>query len=209
MPSQRTAIVLTCANCGTTRLLPAWKAARRRFCSHACASEASRREPIQIRVWDSIEQGTSEQCWPWRASVSRNGYGQIQDRESGRRRLAHQVVLEAKLGRPLSSGSGECALHRCDNRRCCNPAHLYVGTQADNMRDMLRRGRHRFGRLNGERVGTAKLSAAQVAIIRAILAAGPPEGMKSALARLYGVSPTTIGRIADGTSWGHVTSPDP
>lgn len=79
-------------------------------------------------------------CWLWTGSL-RNGYGQIND---GTRRTiyAHRIVWEQTYG-PIPPG--RCICHHCDERRCCRPDHLFLGTRADNIADMVRKQRHPHG----------------------------------------------------------------
>jgi len=91
---------------------------------------------------------------------------------------------------------GMQVLHRCDNPPCCNPAHLFLGTQADNIADMI--AKRRGGAVSGEAHYRAKLTADQVSAIRARYAAGETQ---VALAREFGVSQTNISRIVRGTTW--------
>ena len=96
--------------------------------------------PFANRLWLNIDQlGGPEACWPW-LGKQRYGYGQIW--ASGRLVLAHRLVWELTLG-PIQPGL--CVLHRCDNPPCCNPAHLFLGTKADNVADMMAKGRHAAG----------------------------------------------------------------
>jgi hypothetical protein len=91
-------------------------------------------------------------------------------------------------------------LHHCDNRLCCNPDHLYLGTDADNVRDreVRRRGNH----AKGSRVNTAKLTEIDVLTIRAL---HHWSGFtKAAIAREYGVSDVNVTAIVRGETWRHV-----
>jgi hypothetical protein len=95
--------------------------------------------------WDWVEVGAEDQCWPWRRSVTPKGYGQAY--LDGGQKRAHRVAYRLRHGF-IPPGLHVC--HSCDNPRCCNPAHLWVGTNADNMRDKARKGRvgavgRRFG----------------------------------------------------------------
>lgn len=129
------------------------------------------------------KSGGSSACWPFVGGCDRDGYGRF------RGKAAHRVALAAALGRPLDGH----ALHHCDNPPCCNPAHLYEGTQVDNMRDRARRGRAACGVRNGRN----KLSPKAVAVIRRW------EGRASTyrLGRLLGVHNTTIRDIWAGDIW--------
>jgi hypothetical protein len=101
---------------------------------------------------------------------------------------------------------GLWVLHHCDNPPCVNPAHLYVGTHADNMRDMRERRRHWYHAdpaniIRGERSGAAKLTEAQVRELRRLHDAGRSYG---SLAREYGVSRQAVSSAITGRSWTHV-----
>jgi hypothetical protein len=94
---------------------------------------------------------------------------------------------------------GRYILHRCDNPLCFNPAHLFEGTQLDNMRDMMAKGRgNRANSPKGEAHGGSKLTTAQVVEIRESLDIGAD------LARQFNVSPSLIGLIRNGRIWKHV-----
>lgn len=76
--------------------------------------------------WDCVGFGEPQECWPWLTELDRHGYGRF------RRQLAHRVMYRLTVGDPGSL----CVLHACDNPPCCNPLHLFLGTQLDNLRDM-------------------------------------------------------------------------
>lgn len=80
--------------------------------------------------WNRVDRKSPEECWPWLSYISDTGYGQIC--RYGIRLKAHRVAYELTYGEILDS---RLCLHKCDNRKCCNPAHLYIGTHKDNMRD--------------------------------------------------------------------------
>lgn len=95
---------------------------------------------------------------------------------------------------------GLCILHHCDNRACVNPDHLYAGTLADNVRDMVERHRARGPR--GARNRHSKLTESQVAEIRAAAPGGSfGWGQRKLLAEKYGVTGMTIYHIASGRTW--------
>lgn len=94
----------------------------------------ARRSPKQEAAWN--ERGSFDGCWEWKGFTNPKGYGIIAG--SGQV-LAHRVSYRELVG-PIPDGL--CVLHRCDNPPCYNPAHLFLGTRADNNRDMRDKGRH-------------------------------------------------------------------
>jgi hypothetical protein len=89
------------------------------------------------RLWARVDRSAGFfECWPWTGTRSPKGYGFIW--LDGTNRRVHRVVYELAIG-PIPDDMW--VLHHCDNPPCCNPAHLWLGTNADNMRDMLAKGR--------------------------------------------------------------------
>ncbi len=133
-------------------------------------------------------------CWKWNGGVDTRGYGHLS--WNGRTARAHRLAYQLMVG-PIPRGTGHhgiCVRHSCDNKLCCNPEHLVLGTHADNMNDMKERG-GRKGIGCGADNGRAKLSIAQVIAIRA------DHRGKVRLSREYGVSPAQIQRIRAGKQW--------
>lgn len=149
------------------------------------------------RLWP-MTQVTAAGCWEYTGTRDREGYGRFYvrgphlNRQKGRR--AHRVAWEITNG-PIPHGL--IVRHRCDNPPCCNPDHLELGTQADNMRDRSERG----NAPQGEGHPQAKLSARDVRQIREAVAAG---ARRQAMADSYGVSYDTISRIVTGKNWASV-----
>lgn len=149
------------------------------------------RRPVQERFEDKFTK--SEGCWEWQASKTQGGYGHL--KFEGRMQLAHRVAYQLYVGE-IPDGVYVC--HHCDNRKCVNPAHLFLGTQADNIRDCWDKGRGVFPENAGEKHGQSKLTEGQVKEIRARRNAGD---LTTDLAKEFGVARTTISGIVCGIRW--------
>jgi hypothetical protein len=95
-------------------------------------------EEAKARFWAKVDKRGPDECWPWMASFNTKGYGRfcVYDRHITR---AHRVAWALHHGEPVLPGTFIC--HSCDNRACCNPAHLWRGDNAANMLDMAQKGR--------------------------------------------------------------------
>lgn len=148
------------------------------------------------RFWTKVAKGQADECWEWQGAKHPFGYGDI--RWGGRTERAHRVAWLLTHG-PVPEG--QCVCHTCDNPPCCNPAHLFVGSKADNLRDMREKGRDsKPPLLAGERSRTAKLTADDVENIRS----NRTNLTGTALADLFGVRPAAISDILRRKTWKHV-----
>lgn len=145
--------------------------------------------PIEVRLGNFTVDANG--CHIWNGATML-GYGKIV--VDGKRLLVHRVVAEAAG----MSVEGKCVLHRCDNRRCVNPEHLFVGSRADNRADCVGKRRHAFGAKHG----VAKLSPVMVQIIREAVKHGASH---AGVARLFGVSAGAVDHIISGRTWKSVT----
>jgi len=156
---------------------------------------------VSERLWAKIECGALDECWPFQGARVSFGYGQL--RVNGRGVYAHRLVEEEVRG-PLEAG--EVVRHDCDNPCCCNPAHLQRGTQKDNVRDSIARGRFNAGGLPGEDNGFAKLTDEQVMEMRERYAR--EHVSQIALAREHGVSGSLVNGVVTGRMWKHLPMPE-
>jgi len=140
------------------------------------------------RFYNKVNKQAENGCWTWTASCFHRGYGQF--KLGGTMKSAHRVSWMFEHG-PIPAGLH--VLHRCDNRRCVNPDHLWLGTHADNMRDKAEKGR-----AAGESHPNAKLTEADVHAIRA------DKRSQRAIAAEYGVSISQIGFIKNRKRWSHI-----
>jgi hypothetical protein len=140
---------------------------------------------VRRNLLDRIDR--SGDCWLWLGAKNAKGYGIVSRRTYGTS-LAHRAVWERTFGR---IADGLCVLHRCDVPACVKLAHLFLGTVADNNADMREKGRG----ARGERHGITRLTADQVAAIRAAA------GSHQSIATQFGVHQSTVTRIRNGVVW--------
>lgn len=162
---------------------------------------AGKQKPLSERFWSYVD--ISDKCWNWTGPVTNYGYGRLHvGGRDGRDVGAHRIAWELLKGK-IPSGLFVC--HHCDNPRCVNPAHLFLGTQFDNMRDAGRKGRlpqqKYVGFCSGMRNGRSKLTDDDV---RSIRKEYPLLCSHRKLAAKFGVSRSLIRFILNGENWKHV-----
>ena len=143
-------------------------------------------------LWSRVAVSAPSQCWIWKGAIDNVGYGSFT--YAGKRYRAHRAMYELAHG-PIE-GSGLFVCHTCDNRECCNPAHLWLGTQQENNADMGRKDRGHYKR--GERHPYAKLTADAVRAIR------KDRRPHSKIAKDYSISPTTVSNVQNRKRWAHL-----
>lgn len=158
-----------------------------------CAVQIQTTAPTTSRAAHLLERCRHEPlsgCWLWMRGCGAGGYGQIW---VGKNQYAHRASFETFIG-PIPDGMW--VLHKCDVPSCINPDHLFLGTNADNVKDRGAKGRH--ARQRGEEHGNAKLTEAEVIAIRT------DTRLQREIARDHGVSRRAVSHIKKRTRWAHV-----
>lgn len=146
---------------------------------------------MERRFWSKVDRQEPEDCWLWQAAINGQGYGVF--KLDGKSQSAHRVAFMLENG--AFAEANTC--HTCDNKLCCNPTHLYDGTDQQNVRDAVGRGQHP----RGERHGRAKLTDQLVQEMRREHQEGASLVL---LGRKYGVSDVTAGRVCRRVIWKHL-----
>jgi len=146
-----------------------------------------------VRFFAKIDRRGDDECWEWTGGRFHYGHGAF--KAGGKTSGAHRFAWAIANG-PIPPGMFVC--HHCDNPPCVNPAHLFVGTQADNDGDRTAKGRD----ARGEAHGMAKLTDGDVAEIRRLYKSAGL--LQREIGRLYGVDPTMVSLIVRRRNWKHV-----
>lgn len=160
------------------------------------------RGTLEQRFWAKVDRRGPDECWLWTATVVGKGYGSMwPGGPVGTKVYAHRLSWTLHFGE-IPDGLFVC--HRCDTPRCVNPTHLFLGTNLDNVRDMIAKGRKRQvvaipeRRARGERQGRAKLTRAAVREIRRRAV----NGIRGCdLAAEFGLSRQSISEIVNRKTW--------
>ena len=139
-------------------------------------------------------------CIHYTGRLTSAGYGRV--RYKGRMQLVHRLAYCESNGVTLLDIKGKVIRHTCDNPKCINPEHLLIGTQADNVQDMMQRQRHVSVR--GADSPNTHLTPTDVITIRKLYKRGSRKFGGCALGRLYNTSDVTIANIVNGKTWSSV-----
>lgn len=182
-----------CSRCGIAKpLTPEHFARDRGGYARNCRSCKGKRPSFEERFWGKVQRGGPGECWEWQAGRGNHGYGELQRGARGQgMATSHRVAYELSIG-PIPDGL--CVMHACDNRVCCNPAHLSLGTLADNNQDMKIKGRMVCRPPHGPR----KLTSEAVSAMRARRASGEKP---KALAARFGVTEAMVSAVVTRRSW--------
>jgi predicted metal-binding protein len=146
---------------------------------------------VESAFWDRVNKREDDECWEWQGYLMPNGYGQLKEREKNV--YAHRYSYKLHFGELPEE---LCVCHKCDNRKCVNPNHLFIGTVADNMRDMYEKGRNYKGK-----PGTTKLTPEQVRMIRTLCENNYD---KTEIAKVFGLKRCTVANIYSRRLWKEV-----
>ncbi len=145
---------------------------------------------VEKAFWDRVYKRTENECWEWKGFLMPNGYGQLKVKL--RNVYAHRYSFELHFG---FSPDHLLVCHKCDNRKCVNPNHLFLGTHKENTRDMDSKGRR------VTKPGTQKITATDAKQIRAL----SKDGIHvNAIADKYKLKPCTIRNIIAGRIWKNI-----
>ena len=152
---------------------------------------------FEEKFWSKVSKAEENACWEWSGALRWNGYGVF--RHLNKSVLAHRASFIIHKG-PIPDGCVIC--HSCDNRKCCNPNHLWSGTQKENLQDMFNKNRDAKSKPKGscQNHPRAKLKNTDIDIIKNEYKSGISSRI---IAKKYNVSKRTILNVVQGKNWRH------
>ena len=146
------------------------------------------------RFWKYVDKKSDYECWSWTGSCNNDGYGHLNIKNKTTRITRFSwIIHNGKIP------NGLCALHRCDNPKCVNPSHLFLGTQEDNIKDMINKKRDNKAKQKGENNGMHKLTLNEVKEIRKLYNKKQLTGKQ--IGKIFNVHQVTISRICNNKNW--------
>lgn len=161
------------------------------------------RSDVQERFWSKVDKSAGpDGCWIWRGAIKPNGYGKVSigAAKASRWYYTHRIAYAMHN---VTDPADLFVCHHCDNPVCCNPSHLFLGTDQDNKTDMVRKGRQ--GAARGVESANAKFAPVEVLSIRERYANGGVTCLEIAVE--YGVDETTISGLVRGETYKEVNGP--
>ncbi len=156
------------------------------------------------KLWSKIDKQTKDECWEWQGTKTTAGYGVL--RVNYKLNYAHRLMWQLHNRTDIPKKGVIC--HKCDNPPCCNPAHLFLGSQADNLKDARNKGR--LPSIQGERHFNTAITEDNVRQIRYL---GYTNMTKKKIGEKFGISRQAVTDILYKRTWGHVDPewqpPDP
>jgi hypothetical protein len=154
-------------------------------------------DPVK-RFWSKVDIGSADECWEWNGPISNCGYGNFsvggKRSPDFRQWAAHRYAWFITHGELLPELN---VCHKCDNRRCVNPNHLFLGTNADNVRDKVKKQRQ----ARGSKQGHSKIAETDISVIVRLYNDGKSQ---REIGEMVGLSQATISRILRRDLWTHV-----
>lgn len=177
-----------------------------KYCSPKCATQINNRNPEKIekivkvtsktleqRYWEKVIKGKDiNDCWKWKATKSEFGYGYMNHKK--KTLMAHRASYMIHYGKIKE---GLSVLHKCDNPECSNPLHLFLGTQTENMQDMMEKKRYP----NGSNHPKSKITEEEVMRIKNLRVEG---NTYKEIAKIMKVDYSNVRNILSGNTWKHI-----
>lgn len=157
------------------------------------------KESIASKFWKYVTPKSPGECWEWQGSINTQGYGVLVTYDNPGRKFnrAHRLAYEIIKGIKIPDHLYGC--HKCDNRKCVNPDHIFIGTHLENQIDCNQKGRH----VKGETCGSSKLNSAEAARIKELYSEGKSAyEIHKMLSGIIGYN--AVLRICQNKTWRHV-----
>jgi len=169
------------------------------------------RRTEEQRFWEKVDIKADDECWLWKGSLDRDGYGWFSftsttATQSSKTVFAHRYSLMLKLNN-FELASSVFARHTCDKPTCVNPKHLIEGSAADNSADMTARNRQAVGDKNGNSTLTEEQAKTALATYHTDKQNGRLYGSLERIAKSLNVDKQIVSRLTAGKTWKHLPRP--